>query len=99
MDLNDRFELTPRVDANYTSEITFIAPGSVPLIEQSEYVVSNVSLTLTNTEARWHLTAGVLNLLDERYLLQGNASLATLGYAETIYARPRNWFVQLSFDF
>jgi iron complex outermembrane receptor protein len=45
------------------------------------------------------LTAGVLNLFDESYLIQGNASLATLGYAETIYARPRNWFLQLSFDF
>jgi len=41
----------------------------------------------------------VLNLSDERYLVQGNASLATLGYAERIYARPRNWFLQLSVGF
>jgi len=38
-------------------------------------------------------------LFDERYLIQGNASLATLGYAERIYARPRTWYVQLSASF
>jgi hypothetical protein len=47
----------------------------------------------------WQATVGVQNLSDERYLVQGNASLATLGYAERIYARPRNWFMQLSVDF
>ena len=62
--------------------------------------MGNASLTLADKSKRgWQLTAGVLNLLDERYLVQGNASLATLGYAERIYARPRNWFVQLSVDF
>ena len=43
--------------------------------------------------------APVSHLLDERYLIQGKASLATLGYAERIYARSRNWFAQLSVDF
>ena len=64
-----------------------------------EYAVGNVSLALTDTRRHWQLTGGVLNLFDERYLAQGNASLATLGYAEAIYARPRNWFLQLSVDF
>jgi iron complex outermembrane receptor protein len=41
----------------------------------------------------------VQNLSDERYLVQGNASLGTLGYAERIFARPRNWFLQLAVDF
>jgi iron complex outermembrane receptor protein len=97
--LSERFTLTPRVDGSYTSDLVFITPGSVPIIEQEEYVVADASLTLTNTERRWQVTAGVQNVFDERYLVQGNASLATLGYAETIFARPRNWFVQLSFDF
>ena len=90
--------MTPRIDGSYTSGLTFIT-GSVPIIEQEEYYVGNASLMLADTERGWRLTAGVLNLFDERYLVQANASLATLGYAETIYARPRNWFVGLSFDF
>lgn len=98
IDLNDRFVLTPRLDGNYTSSLIFIT-SSDPLIEQDEYTVGNASLMLTDTKRDWRLTAGVLNLFDERYLAQGNASLATLGYAEAIYARPRNWFIQLSIDF
>lgn len=98
IDLSDRFVLTPRVDGSYTSSVVFIT-SSDPLIEQDEYAVGNASLTLTDTKRDWRLTASVLNLFDERYLAQGNASLATLGYAEAIYARPRNWFIQLSVDF
>ena len=45
------------------------------------------------------MTAGVTNLFDEEYLIQGNASLATLGYAERIYARPRSWYVQVAAEF
>jgi hypothetical protein len=95
IDLNERFALTPRIDGTYSSDLVFIT-GSVPLIEQDAYGVGNVSLTLTDSQHAWRLTAGVLNLFDERYLVQGNASLATLGYAETIYARPRSWFLQFS---
>ena len=96
--LNSRFTVTPRVDTSYTSKLTFIT-GSVPLIEQDAYAVVNASVTLAESEKGWQLTTGILNLLDERYLIQGNASLATLGYAERIFARSRNWFLQFSVDF
>jgi iron complex outermembrane receptor protein len=97
--LNDSFALTPRVDGSYTSSLTFITPGSDPSIEQDAYFVGNLSVTLANLKRKWQVVAGVLNLFDELYLLQGNASLGTLGYAERIYARPRNWFMQVSIDF
>ncbi len=97
--LADRYTLTPRVDGSYTSSVTFITPGSVPEIEQDDYVVANASVRLRNDKRRWNVTAGVQNALDEEYLIQGNASLATLGYAEVMYARPRSWFVNFSIDF
>lgn len=89
--------LTPRVDGSYTSKITFIT-GSIPLIEEDGYFVGNASVALRLSDGI-ELTGGVNNLFDERYLIQGNASLATLGYAERIFARPRNWYVQLSTTF
>jgi iron complex outermembrane receptor protein len=89
--------LTPRFDGSYTSKITFIT-GSIPLIEENGYFTGNVSLALRLAN-RIELSGGVNNVFDERYLVQGNASLATLGYAERIFARPRNWFVQLSSSF
>ncbi|MFD1787940.1 TonB-dependent receptor [Sphingomonas floccifaciens] len=89
--------LTPRVDGTYQSKITFIT-GSIPLIEENGYFVGNASVGIRFAN-RIELSAGVNNILDSRYLIQGNASLATLGYAERIFARPRNWFAQLSTSF
>jgi len=96
--LSDRFALTPRIDGSYTSKLTFIT-GSVPIIEQGGYPVGNASLTLADKAKHWQVTAAVLNLFDERYLVQGNASLATLGYAERMFARPRTWSLQFAVDF
>ena len=95
--LNDRLTLTPRFDGSYTSKITFIT-GSVPEIEEDGYFVGNASIEL-GIDDRWSLTAGIINLFDEEYLIQGNASLATLGYAERIYARPRSWYLQVAAEF
>ena len=89
--------LTPRLDGSYTSKITFIT-GSVPEIEENGYFVGGASVAL-GIDDRWSVTAGVTNLFDEEYLIQGNASLATLGYAERIYARPRSWYVQVAAEF
>ncbi len=97
LELNDEYTLTPRFDGSYTSHLTFIT-GSVPEIEQPAYFVANGSIQLASNVG-WKLQAGVINLFDKRYLIQGNASLGTLGYAEKIYARPRNWYVQVSADF
>jgi iron complex outermembrane recepter protein len=98
MPVSGDMTLTPRFDGNYTTKIVFIT-GSVPDIEQGSYFVGNASVSLANKASGWKVTAGVLNLFDERYLIQGNASLGTLGYAEKIYARPRNWYLQASFSF
>jgi iron complex outermembrane receptor protein len=89
--------LTPRFDGSYTSKTTFIT-GSIPEIEENGYFVGNASVTLRMKNGI-ELVGGVNNLFDEDYLIQGNASLATLGYAERIFARPRNWFVQVGASF
>ncbi|RYE00010.1 MAG: TonB-dependent receptor [Sphingomonadales bacterium] len=89
--------LTPRVDGSYTSKITFIT-GSIPQIEEDGYFVGNASLTLKLGNGL-DVSGGVTNILDSRYLIQGNASLATLGYAERMFARPRSWYVQVGASF
>lgn len=96
-DLGGEMKLTPRFDGSYTSKETFIT-GSIPLIEENGYFVANASLTLKLSD-KYELSAGVNNLFDELYLIQGNASLGTLGYAERIYARPRSWYLQFSGKF
>jgi iron complex outermembrane receptor protein len=96
-EISPGYTITPRFDGAYTSKLTFIT-GSVPEIEQDGYFVANASVELV-VQDRYQVQAGVINLLDKDYLIQGNASLGTLGYAEKIYARPRNWYVQVSAEF
>ncbi|UZK65203.1 TonB-dependent receptor [Sphingomonas sp. M1-B02] len=95
--LGNEMTLTPRIDGSYTSKVTFIT-GSIRSIEEDGFFVGNASLTL-KLPSGIEASAGIANILDARYLIQGNASLGTLGYAERIFARPRNWFVQLSSAF
>src|SRR5690554_3194139 len=96
-ELDDRFTITPRFDGSYTSRVVFIT-GSVPIIEQEGYFVGNAVIEF-GVDDRWKITTKISNLFDEEYLIQGNASLGTLGYAERIFARPRTWYVQASLEF
>lgn len=57
------------------------------------------AMTLKDRQRGWQLTLSVDNLSDEHFIEQGNASFATLGYAEAIYARPRNVLLAFSVDF
>ena len=97
IELDNRYTLTPQFDGAYTSSLVFIT-GSVPEIEQNGYFVANASLKL-DIDDRFQVLGGIINLFDKDYLIQGNASLGTLGYAEKIYARPRNWYIQVSAQF
>jgi iron complex outermembrane receptor protein len=90
--------LTPRFDGSYSSKLTFIT-GSVPEIEENGYFTGNATITLKDQDKGWRVTAGVVNVFNELYLIQGNASLGTLGYAEKMYARPRSWFVEVGAEF
>jgi iron complex outermembrane receptor protein len=58
----------------------------------------NASLTLDL--GAWQLRGGVINATDEQYRVAGNSSFSTsAGYAESIYSRPRNYFISASLDF
>ena len=73
--------------------------GSVPEIEQEGHFIGNASVRVEDEDEVWSLTFGVSNVFDERYIIQGNASLGTLGYSERIFARPREWYLQAGFNF
>lgn len=99
VEVGDNYELTTRIDVSYTDSQYFDS-SNTELVAQSESVTYvTASIKLDNLVNYWDVTFGINNLTDERFLEQGNASLATLGYAEVIYARPRNWFLSLSTEF
>ncbi|PQA87690.1 TonB-dependent receptor [Marinicaulis flavus] len=93
-------ELSPRVNLAITGSQFFDAANTVEVAQNDTTVVLNTSIKLAQPDAGWALVVGLNNATDELYPVAGNASLSTsTGYAENIYARPRNWFVELSYDF
>jgi len=92
--------LTPRLDVSFTAAQFFDAANSREVAQSSGVTVMNASLTLENSARAWRLMFGVNNLTDKVYPVAGNSSLSTSsGYAEIIYARPRNYFVSGSYSF
>ncbi|MEZ5892083.1 MAG: TonB-dependent receptor [Parvularculaceae bacterium] len=93
-------ELSPRVNLSVTSSQFFDAANTVEVAQNDTVAVLNTSIKLVSPDMGWALTVGLNNATDKLYPVAGNASLSTsTGYAESIYARPRNWFVELSYEF
>ncbi len=92
-------ELVPRVDASYQSETFFDATNTPEIAQLDDVTTVNVQVQL-RSPGEWRFTAGVNNATDELYPVAGNSSLTTgSGYAEIAYARPREWFAALEFEF
>lgn len=92
-------DLTARIDVAHTSSYFFDAANS-PEVAAKAVTTANASLKYEDLGRDWSVTAGVINLTDERYIVAGNSSYTTsTGYAEVVYARPRQWFVSLSKKF
>jgi iron complex outermembrane receptor protein len=91
------WRLTPRVDLSYTDNQFFDA-GNSPEIAQADVTVLNAGIALEH--GRWRLALNIYNLTDELYPVAGTSSLTTAsGYAEIIYARPRNFTLSASMNF
>ncbi len=90
--------LTPRVNVSYTDEQYFDAANSVEVAQLDSVTLLNVSLTWATDH--WRVRGGLNNATDEDYRVAGNSSYSTsAGYAEAIYARPRNWFLSAEYKF
>jgi iron complex outermembrane receptor protein len=93
-------EITPRVDASYQSRTFFDATDTREIAQLGGYTVLNASIVVSPTSGPWRVTVGANNATDKIYRVAGNSSLSTgSGYAETAYARPREYFANINFDF
>jgi iron complex outermembrane receptor protein len=93
--------IEPRIDASF-QPTTFFDSTNTPEIAQLDDVTTvNASVSLRRAgDSPWRITLGVNNATDEVYPIAGNSSLTTgSGYAEIAYARPRQWFATLQYEF
>jgi iron complex outermembrane recepter protein len=95
--LADGASLTPRVDGSYKSKQHFEANNSDYVFDDG-HTAWNASLRYSSPEELWSVSAGVENLTDELYLVGGDANSA-IGYENGIYARPRNYYVNVEYEF
>jgi iron complex outermembrane recepter protein len=92
--------LIPRVDASYQSRTFFDATDTPEIAQLGGYTVLNASLAVSPAAGPWRVTLGVNNAADKLYRVAGNSSLSTgSGYAETAYARPREYFGTVTYSF
>ena len=90
----------PRFDLVYKGSQFFDAQNTPEIAQLSGVTVFNLSLTVENPDGDWRFQAGVKNLSDEVYSIGGNSSLTTgSGYAEAVFTRGREFFLNLSHDF
>ena len=84
--------LIPRADVSFIGEQFFDAGNSVEIAQTDDVTLVNASLTLASADDEWRLMLSGFNLTDELYPVAGTSSMTTAsGYAEIIYARPRNF--------
>ena len=93
-------DITPRLDASDQDTTYFDATDTPEIAQLDAVTVLNASVFLGPADGPWRITLGVNNATDELYQIAGNSSLTTgSGYAETAYARPREFFASFKIDF
>lgn len=96
-DLGGFGSLSPRLDWVYKSAIQF-EPDNDASVAEDGYHALNLRITYAEPEDGWRLSFAVENLTNEKYLVAGDSN-EVIGYALVMFARPRNWLLNLSFSF
>ncbi|PCI54742.1 MAG: TonB-dependent receptor [Alphaproteobacteria bacterium] len=89
--------LTPRVNWSYRSKVYNNAINSENIIQDGYHLV-DMSLTFEDNEGAWLVSASVTNLLKTKYFSSAYNNPA-IGYAEALWARPREFSVRLVRNF
>jgi outer membrane receptor protein involved in Fe transport len=105
------FNLSPRVTLPIGSAggLTFVADFThiaslwndterTFLLRRPSVNMLNASVTWRPTSGRYSVAVGGTNLLDERYLVTGQAQVAG-GQIYGTYSRPTEWYVRVGFEF
>jgi len=95
--LGESGSLLPRFDLSSQNNIHF-EPANDDFLFEDGYQHINFFLTYKTPAKKFTVTAGVLNLTDQRYLLSGDSN-GVLSYALGIYSRPINWMASVRYDF
>lgn len=80
---------------SYKSTVYNNAENSA-LLRQAPVHLVNGSMTAEFDNSDWAVTFGVNNLLNEQYIISG-FNQPGVGFTEATFARPRNWYLSLTY--
>lgn len=91
--------ITPRLDYTYQSK-TYFDAANTEEIAQPGYSVTNASVQLATRSNKYLFSLAIKNITNKRYLLTGNSSFYDVsGYAESTWARPREWSFSMEYNY
>lgn len=92
--------IAPRIDVSHRSK-TFFDTANTEEIAQTGGITSvDASVNIDSFQSSFGFKAGINNATNEIYPIAGNSSLSTgSGYAEIAYARERQYFISVSYEF
>ena len=96
-DLGKVGSLTPGFNWVYNSETAFEATNT-DLTTEDGFHAFDLSLRYDNPDENLNLTFGIDNVTDQEYLVAADFN-GVIGYELGVFARQRNFFVALGYDF
>lgn len=95
MTLSDDISLFWKGSYSFKSDIYHNATNTM-LLRQPPVHLVNTSLTAEFNDRSWSIAFGVNNLLNEEYIISG-FDQPGVGFTEATFARPRNWYLSITF--
>ena len=90
--------LTLGADASYRAR-TWLSVDNRDVLSQGSYMVAGAFGSWDSPQLSWNVRAGVRNLTDETYMIEGQ-EFASVGNIQTAYyGLPRNWYVSVRYNF
>lgn len=78
---------------------TFKDAANNPQLFQPAYSVLGASVSFSDFDDHYKITAGVTNIGDERYIRGGFSDPVTIGTTIASYSRPREWFLKVGYKY
>ena len=97
-DLNGSGALTIGGDASYRSE-TWLSVDNRPGLMQEGYTLLGLYGAWDSPQYVWQVRAGVRNLTDEVYKIDGQEFSSVANIQTAYYGRPRDWYMSVRYNF
>ena len=90
--------VTLGADASYRAR-TWLSVDNRDVLSQGSYMVAGAFGVWDSPQLTWQVRAGVRNLTDETYMIEGQ-EFASVGNIQTAYyGLPRNWYASIRYNF